>query len=109
MMMIQPFLENAIWHGILPMGANGHIMLEIDRESNSLLKIKVEDNGVGINETFISDNFLEGFHEGHGPCIAMQRLKLLEKISGQPLFMKYKHKHPEKENKGTIAEYLLPV
>lgn len=106
-MMIQPFLENAIWHGILPMNTKGHVRLEINPESNGLLKIKVEDNGVGIMKQFIIGNLLEHYNESYGSCIAIQRLKLLAASSDQEIYLRYQHIHPDKENKGTIAEFLL--
>lgn len=108
-MMIQPFLENAIWHGILPMNSTGHLRLQIDRESDTLLKIIVGDNGVGITELFISNNILEHPHDSLMPCIAIQRLRLMVQSSGQELYVCYKYMHPDQENKGTIVEFLLPV
>ncbi|MDP1725777.1 MAG: histidine kinase [Bacteroidota bacterium] len=108
-MMIQPFIENAIWHGILPLNAKGHLKLQIQRESDTLLKIIIEDDGVGIPESFINKNYLEPFQEAQKPCIAIQRLQLLAQSSGQKLYFHYKHLHPKRANKGTIAEFLLPV
>lgn len=108
-MMIQPFLENAIWHGILPMNANGHVTLKMDLESDTLLKVSIADNGLGIKEIFISNNLLDPIHENQEHCIAIQRLKHLANHSSEKLYMRYKHMHPEKANKGTIAEFLLPT
>ena len=108
-MMIQPFLENAIWHGILPAGAKGHIQLSIHKQSETFLKIIVEDNGVGIRESFISNNLLNHLSGNHGSCIAIQRLKLLEHSFDHELYLRYKHLNPGQENKGTIAEFLLPA
>jgi ligand-binding sensor domain-containing protein len=47
-MMIQPYVENAIWHGVMPLNGSrkGKIELKIS-EVNSLLRIEVEDNGAG--------------------------------------------------------------
>lgn len=47
-MLIQPILENSIWHGIMPLRGErlGKVNLNIQVEQD-LLKIAVEDNGVG--------------------------------------------------------------
>lgn len=45
-MVIQPFLENAILHGITPKDGQGNILISFSREKNKLLCI-VEDNGIG--------------------------------------------------------------
>ncbi|MBL7726773.1 MAG: histidine kinase [Dinghuibacter sp.] len=45
-MVIQPFAENAIWHGLLPKKGDCHLEIEITATSNMLL-CRVEDNGIG--------------------------------------------------------------
>jgi sensor histidine kinase YesM len=46
-MIIQPYLENAILHGILPKKEKGHVQLSF-RKKNNFLEIYIEDNGIGI-------------------------------------------------------------
>lgn len=46
-LVIQPFVENAIWHGILPKEGNGEIHINISKERNKI-KIEIIDNGVGF-------------------------------------------------------------
>lgn len=49
-LLIQPILENAIWHGIVPLQTNGTITLRVFPILNmEKLCIEVEDNGVGQN------------------------------------------------------------
>lgn len=47
-MFIQPFLENAVWHGISPLEGNqkGKITLRVLLQED-VLQIEIEDNGVG--------------------------------------------------------------
>lgn len=45
-LLIQPFLENAIWHGIAHRDSPGWIQLKVKQE-NDLLRFTIEDNGVG--------------------------------------------------------------
>ena len=103
-MMIQPFIENAVWHGISPMKTQGHVLIKIDKEAADIIKIRVEDNGVGIDPQFISSDFSTRVNESHGLSMTMQRLMLLGKSSGHHLYVSYKHLHPEKQNKGTVTE-----
>ncbi len=46
-MIIQPYLENAILHGILPKKEKGHVQLSF-RKKNNFLEIYIEDDGIGI-------------------------------------------------------------
>ena len=48
-MIMQPIVENAIFHGILPSGKCGRIHVCIQREENTLI-IEITDDGVGISK-----------------------------------------------------------
>jgi LytS/YehU family sensor histidine kinase len=49
-MLAQPFIENAIEHGIKPLEHTGKILVHIS-EKEQLLKLVIEDNGVGRERT----------------------------------------------------------
>jgi len=46
-MIIQPYLENAIWHGLVPKGNKGTLMLSFTCKDESNLLVLIEDNGIG--------------------------------------------------------------
>ncbi len=48
-MLIQPFVENAINHGLLPAKHNGKLTVSIDFLSADIIEISITDNGIGIN------------------------------------------------------------
>ncbi|RCX17997.1 histidine kinase/DNA gyrase B/HSP90-like ATPase [Anaerobacterium chartisolvens] len=55
-MILQPFVENAIIHGLEPLEEKGRLNVRIiDMESDILMK--VEDNGIGIKEEILSQFF----------------------------------------------------
>lgn len=45
-MVVQPFVENAVLHGISPMKQQGRIMISFELDNN-FIKIIIEDNGIG--------------------------------------------------------------
>ncbi len=47
-LMIQPFIENSIWHGFTSTTTPGHISIEIRKEKDMLI-YSVDDNGAGRN------------------------------------------------------------
>ncbi len=49
-LILQPLVENAIRHGIDPMLQGGHINIEAQRDTDSLILI-VEDSGIGMHKT----------------------------------------------------------
>ncbi|MBI9063183.1 MAG: histidine kinase [Marinilabiliaceae bacterium] len=73
-MMIQPFVENAIKHGVKEMDTAGLITLRFTDEQ-SRLKVEVLDNGVGINQT---KNELNSGHQSMATTIFNQRIKILK-------------------------------
>lgn len=53
-LIIQPLVENAIIHGILPMKNKEEGVVKVSiKNQNNKVKVSVEDNGVGINEDVI--------------------------------------------------------
>lgn len=48
-LMLQPLVENAIYHGISPLSTAGHINITAEKDGDNLL-IKVEDDGLGMSQ-----------------------------------------------------------
>lgn len=55
-MILQPFVENAIIHGLEPMEEKGKLNVRIMDNGNNIL-MKVEDNGMGIKEEIVNRFF----------------------------------------------------
>ena len=80
-MIIQPFVENTLWHGIINSGSKGLVTIsfsfeEVDIDSilcTSLI-IKVIDNGIGLKE---AGKHKKDDHISKGIQIIEERLKLL--------------------------------
>lgn len=49
-LILQPFVENSVWHGIAPKRGSGQIKIEVTRDGELLL-LAVTDNGVGRQQT----------------------------------------------------------
>ena len=62
-LILQPLVENAIYHGIIPKKSDGSVIISMTLD-RTFLKIKVEDNGVGI-ETERIKNILLNKEEGN--------------------------------------------
>ena len=50
-LLLQPFLENAIWHGLSPKKKNMHLQIVIKRINDSVLQIGIHDNGIGLKKS----------------------------------------------------------
>ncbi|MCB0762910.1 MAG: histidine kinase, partial [Flavobacteriales bacterium] len=108
-MLLQPFLENSIWHGILPKEEPGEIRIHISR-SNGSLEFTITDNGIGI-ETSLKNKQVSGSHISQGMSITSGRIDLLNKMSGErvELLGPYEIRGEEGLVKGTEVKIILPV
>lgn len=73
-MLIQPYVENAIWHGLMPKKTKGCLWVLIKKDAN-LLKISIKDNGVGRS---INTNVFSKAHESKGMLLTKERLEAME-------------------------------
>jgi ligand-binding sensor domain-containing protein len=74
-MLIQPYVENAIWHGLLPLkDREGKLTISIAEEKDNLL-ISITDNGVGRSASGGTQKDPE--RRSYGMMITGERLKLL--------------------------------
>lgn len=49
-LILQPFLENAIWHGLSSKEGEKHITLSAKKISNNVVEVNIVDNGIGREE-----------------------------------------------------------
>jgi hypothetical protein len=106
-MIIQPIVENSIWHGIATLKEQGMISVSFQPWKSKSLKIRIEDNGIGMQQ---SDEFsINDEHRQHlGMQMIKKRLALLSKKYKVTAMITYKECSPEKQNPGTLAEIIVP-
>ena len=74
-LIIQPFIENAIWHGIMPRSSGGHVSLDVNKK-NSVIEIIVDDDGIG-REASQQNRSVSGLtHQSKGVNLTQSRLEL---------------------------------
>lgn len=80
-MILQPYAENAIWHGIKPKAEGGHVQISV-RKIDKMLVCMVEDNGIGREQSRAMRKASVLKHKSMGMQITEERLKNLGKIKG---------------------------
>lgn len=77
-LLLQPIIENAIWHGLLPLGAKrlAQLRLTIKNETD-FLRIEIEDNGVGRK---VHQDNIGNLRDSKGIAITRQRIENLKHI-----------------------------
>jgi sensor histidine kinase YesM len=79
-MILQPFVENAIWHGLLNKKGEGRIRIGFTKKDETLLCF-VEDNGIGRDAARRLKNG-SAVHGSKALSITQRRLELLEEETG---------------------------
>ncbi|MCG2459603.1 tetratricopeptide repeat protein [Flavobacteriaceae bacterium F89] len=75
-MILQPFIENSIWHGISPKKGKGHIDIDIKKDGDMIHYI-VEDDGVG--RQFEKQSMTKG-KTSLGIKITENRIEIINKV-----------------------------
>lgn len=75
-LIIQPFVENAIWHGLMPKETSGVVEIAINEENSSLV-VKISDDGVGRSKTIPNENDHVKNHRSYGIELTTQRIKMM--------------------------------
>jgi sensor histidine kinase YesM len=107
-MLIQPFIENAIWHGALPK-KNMEINISFRKKENELICI-VEDNGIGIEESLRRKEDTPN-EPSVGIANIKQRIELLnEKYSlKSTVTIEDRSVISKNDGTGTIVTLLFPI
>jgi two-component sensor histidine kinase len=87
-MILQPFVENSIIHGILPdESKKGNIQIKIYIEEDNMV-IEITDNGIGIDQSKKGKSDYDGDHRSQGMEITSKRIELLNKLSDRKFEIK---------------------
>lgn len=107
-MLIQPFAENAIRHGLMHREeTGGQISISFSLQENNLWCC-VEDNGVG-RERSAEINRTRRKHISFGSSITEERLRLLCEVTGQLYSITYTDKTDERNHaSGTTVHFIVP-
>lgn len=109
-MILQPFVENSIWHGLLLKEGNGLVSIEINKKEIPVNKeilpailIEIKDDGIGITE---AAKHKKSKHISKGQSIIKDRLKLLAPEYGEFEFITIRDRQDKQGTEVTIT--LLP-
>lgn len=80
-MVMQPYVENAIWHGLMPLKTRGKLLLEVKNMGDRIQCI-IEDNGIGREAAKALTGQNPPTKKSMGMQISQDRLELLKQAYG---------------------------
>lgn len=106
--LIQPYLENAIWHGLMPKQSAGKLKLEFKKQNKTQLLIIIEDDGIGREAALKLRNKSKD-HKSTGMKNIDERLQLLNKYNKGEFYVRITDlKNDEGNAGGTRIELHIP-
>ena len=104
-MLIQPHLENAIWHGLRYSDKKGFLQVQFLKAGENM-EIIIEDNGIGIAESKRNKTENQQKHSGRGIANTMERIKILNELYHKNITCSLTDK-PAAEN-GVVIKLTVP-
>jgi len=81
-LLIQPYAENAIWHGLMQKSSKGKLDIEVTSEDNHVY-IKICDDGIGRANSAKMQRTSDGIHKSMGLQMTAERIALFDRLTGE--------------------------
>jgi len=98
-LVMQPFVENAVWHGMAKRQEKGTVEVDV-READGALITTIRDDGAGMPKDKPADSNKRSL----GTVITKERLDQLAELKGRPAGFRYLEREV-----GTCVEVVIPV
>jgi len=79
-LLIQPFVENAIWHGLMHKEFGGKVSILVNLLTENMLEIQIIDNGVGRDKSAEYKSKTATKHKSFGMKVTNERIELINQI-----------------------------
>lgn len=105
---VQPFVENAIWHGVMALeGRKGTISVNVSVKDTTII-CTVDDDGVGrARSEAMKDKSVHG--KSRGIALALERLRIINSLHSTNCRIEITDLHPDRRETGTRVVIEIPL
>jgi tetratricopeptide (TPR) repeat protein len=107
-LIIQPYAENAIWHGLMHKEDKGHLQIELFQQEN-LLCCKITDDGIGRKRAAELKSKSASSHKSMGMRITADRIAKLQKNQLETSISIVDLVHADGSSAGTEVLLKIPI
>lgn len=107
-LLIQPFVENAILHGMVPKEGKGKISVNFDVQNEQLV-CTITDDGIGLSESKLLKENSVTAHQSMALEITKKRLKIMESMTSKSAKIEIIELHSAQQKTGTKVTLFLPI
>ncbi len=79
-LLLQPYVENAIWHGLMHKSEGGTVTVEVSQPRGNLLHIEITDDGVGRERAGQLKSKSAGKHKSFGMQVTADRIRMINQL-----------------------------
>ncbi|HYG49564.1 MAG TPA: histidine kinase [Flavobacteriales bacterium] len=106
-LLVQPFVENAIWHGLLPKKEKRELLISFERVDERTLRCIIDDNGIGREASSKKEPTFK--KKSLALSFVQQRLDVLAKTAGVDCKVEIIDKTERGRANGTRVNVIIPV
>jgi two-component sensor histidine kinase len=108
-MLIQPYVENAIWHGLLHKSDVGYLSIRIQQTNQQCIMVEIEDDGIGRDQAKQINKEQTLKKKSYGMQITQNRMEVLSMADGRKNTCTIVDKKDEHGNStGTLVTLIIP-
>ncbi len=107
-LILQPYVENAIWHGLMHLSSSDRKLTVIVAQEKQFLHLTIEDNGIGREQAQQIKSLGNARKGGMGMRLTEDRLNLLKSIYGQDVKITITDLMENGKSSGTRVEVQIP-
>ncbi|MEL7064034.1 MAG: histidine kinase, partial [Bacteroidota bacterium] len=107
-MLVQPYIENAIWHGLRYKKEKGKLTVSIAEVGQKIL-IQIEDNGIGRKKSAELKTRNQKTHQSTGLKNTDQRVAIINDVYKAYLSVEIEDLEPNQEDTGTRVSITMPT
>lgn len=79
-LLVQPYVENAIWHGLMHKKTGGNVIVRIEQSAGDFLKVTITDDGIGRAKAAMLESKSATRHKSFGMKVTSERIRLINQL-----------------------------
>jgi tetratricopeptide (TPR) repeat protein len=105
-MLIQPYIENAIWHGLRYKEDHGELTVKFENDKDTV-KVEITDNGIGRQRSRQLKTKNQQSHNSTGLKNTQERIKIINKVYHKKYAVEVRNLN--EDGSGTCVTLILPL
>lgn len=106
-MIIQPFIENAVWHGLRYTEGKGHLDIRISQNDQGLM-VSIVDNGIGRKKSLEIKTRNQKLQNSTGMQNIENRIRIMNELFKTTIKATVSDAFEDQENTGTRVNLFIP-